>query len=355
MDNRITKQQILDRYAEQGLRLSCIPIGDGYEILVTEYGGRIFGPFGPDGESVLWVNGVFKDREQFAEFVRKRNWNLGGDRLWFEPELDFFCTSPETFDESYTVPGPMDPGHYQMEEGQEGVGLVNKARVTLPSDGSEKCYEVSRTIRPAENPLAYLRGSQFDVKYCGYFQDIDLKDIPSENGLRTEPWLLTQINPGGRVLVPYLGDFEFVDYYEPVDENCQKVYGNYAELNITGQRKYKTAYRAANTFGRMAYVNRTASGQLYLMIRNYYNDPSLPYSSGPWREPEDRGCSMYFYNDGGSEGGYGEFENSCMPAGPELRDGTSHSSTALWFFFGQAEELEKVIRTLLGISYKIEI
>ncbi|HIS06851.1 MAG TPA: hypothetical protein IAC99_04195 [Candidatus Choladocola avistercoris] len=355
MDNQITKQQILDRYQEQGLRLAAVPLGGGYEILVTEYGGRIFGPFGPDGVSVLWINGVFRNAEKFADFVEERNWNLGGDRLWFEPELDFFCTSPETFDESYTVPGGMDPGYYAMETEKQDVRLKNKVEMHMPSDGSSKSFLVCRTVRPAANPLKYLRGTSFDVEYCGYYQDIDLEDIPSENGIYPEPWILTQINPGGKVLVPFLGDFEFVDYYEPVDENCQKVYENYAELNITGQRKYKTAYRAANTFGRMAYVNRMASGKLYLMIRNYYNDSSFSYTSGPWREPEDRGCSMYFYNDGGSEGGYGEFENSCMPAGPEPESHISHSTTALWFFFGEAEELEKVIHTLLGITYKIEI
>lgn len=355
MDNQITKQQILDRYAEQGLRLTSVKLDDGYEILVTEYGGRIFGPFGPDGVSVLWANGIFRDAEGFKDFIQSRNWNLGGDRLWFEPELDYFCTSPEAFDESYTVPGGMDPGYYAMEVRKEDVYLRNKVEMRLPADGRDKSFEVFRTIRPAANPLKYLRGTQCKVQYCGYFQDIDVKDTSADKGLYPEPWILTQINPGGRVLVPFLGDFEFVDYYEPVDENCQCVYENYAELNITGQRKYKTAYRAANTFGRMAYVNRTVSGRLYLMIRNYYNDPSFSYTSGPWREPQDRGCSMYFYNDGGSEGGYGEFENSCMPSGPEIESHTSHSTTALWFFFGEAEELEKVIYNLLGISYKITI
>lgn len=355
MDNQITKQQILDRYQEQGLRLACVPLDNGYEILVTEYGGRIFGPFGPDGVSTLWVNSVFQDSGRFADFVRERKWNLGGDRLWFGPELDFFCTSPEAFDESYTVPGPMDPGHYKMESDLSRVHLMNHADVTLPSDKSTKSYEVFRTIRPAANPLRYLRQTSFDVQYCGYFQDIDLKNLDSQEDWYTEPWILTQINPGGKVLVPYLGNFEFVDYYEPVDEHCQKVHENYVELNITGDRKYKTAYRCASTFGRMAYVNRTASGSLYLMIRNYYNDPSLSYCMGPWKEPLNRGCSTYFYNDGGSEGGFGEFENSCMPAGADMDFRTSHSTTALWFFFGTAPELEKVIYALLGITYKITI
>lgn len=355
MDNQITKQQILDRCREQGLRLACLPLGSGYEILVTEYGGRIFGPFGPDGVSVLWVNRAFGDATLFADFVRDRKWNLGGDRLWFGPELDLFCTSPEAFDASYTVPAPMDPGHYFMEAETPCIRLLNRADVTLPSDGSVISYEVRRAIRPAANPLKDLRGARFDIQYCGYFQDIDLKDIAPEKEWYTEPWILTQINPGGKVLVPYLGDFEFVDYYEPVDEYCQKVHEGYAELSITGDRKYKTAYRSASTFGRMAYVNRTASGSLYLIIRNYYNDPSLPYCMGPWKEPGNRGCSTYFYNDGGSEGGFGEFENSCTPAGydPELH--RSHSTTSLWFFFGAQTELEKVIRALLGITYKITI
>ena len=356
MNNKITKMQIEQRYKEMNLKLSSVEVGDGYEILITEHGGRIFGPFNKDGESVLWVNGVFEDAEKFAKFIEERQWNLGGDRLWIAPELELFCTAPEKFDESYTVQGSMDPGYYKMETEGRKVVLKDQATMEVLAGEGTKSYALKRTIRPAADPLKYVQGiSTEKLSFAGYFQDIELKDTAPEKEMYLEPWILTQINPGGKVLVPYLGDFEFVDYYNPVDEKCQKVKENYVELTITGDRKYKTAYRAANTFGRMGYVNRTSDGQLYLMIRNYYNDPSFPYSNGPWKDPEDRGCSMYFYNDDGSVGGFAEFENSCTPIGLDSDLNASVSTTALWFYFGEAEELEKVIRILLGINYKISI
>lgn len=356
MNNKVTKKQIEQRYKEMNLNLTSVKVGEDYEILVTEHGGRIFGPFREDGESVLWVNGVFHDAEKFAEFVKDRQWNLGGDRLWIAPELELFCTAPEKFDESYTVQGEMDPGNYEMKQDERGVYLDNSATMEVLAGEGTKSYELKRTIRPAADPLKYMKNVSFDtLSYAGYFQDIELKDTAPDKKMYLEPWILTQINPGGKVLVPYLGNFEFVDYYIPVDENCQKVHDNYVELTITGDRKYKTAYRAANTFGRMGYVNRTSDGQLYLMIRNYYNEPSAPYSNGPWKDPDDRGCSMYFYNDDGSVGGFAEFENSCTPIGLDSNLSTSVSTTSLWFYFGTEEELEKVIQILLGINYKISI
>ena len=354
MNNKITCKDIVNRLEEHHMAYDIVTLENGFQIIVTEYGGRIFGPFDKDGISVLWVNEVFSDCSKFNDFMEKEEWNLGGDRLWIAPELEFFCTEPSKFDETYTVQRNMDPGYYRIEMMDEGVCLQNEAEVEILGDGNTKMYSCERRISSAKNPLEYVSSIDKDkVKYCGYVQDILLKDKKKNQKMYLEPWILTQINPGGKVIVPYLGTFDFVDYYEPVDETCQKIFDGYAELNITGKRKYKTAYRSANTFGRMGYVNRTPGGDWYLMIRNYYNDPSIPYCSEPWKNLGDKGCSMYFYNDDGSTGGFAEFENSCATIGMDANRDCSYSTTSLWFFMGEKEELEKIIKVLLGVSYKI--
>ncbi len=70
-----------------------------------------------------------------------------------------------------------------------------------------------------------------------------------------EPWILSQLNLGGRILVPIIGEFDFVDYYDPITDDYQIVHDGFVELKSTGDRKYKVAYKAIKTIGRVAYVN----------------------------------------------------------------------------------------------------
>lgn len=130
----------------------------------------------------------------------------------------------------------------------------------------------------------------------------------------------------------------------------QSVHDGYAELNANGALKYKFGYRSAQTFGRMAYLKPYDTGW-QLMIRNYYNDPSMPYCAEPFGELGNRGCSMYFYNDRGGKGGFAEFENSGTPIDSHSENGKTVSTSSTWFFFGDQENISKVITNLMGIHY----
>lgn len=352
MNNHITFLQVCRMLDAQKMAYEVLALGNDWKAIITQYSGRLLGPFkGENGESVLWVNAALNDEAAFRDFVRERRLHLGGERLWVNPELKFYCQAPELFDATYTVQPEIDPGDYALERQGDNVFLRQETTLKDLNEDGEKRFSISRRYFAAPDPLASVRSLRdIQVDYCGFVQDIELRDKSPEAKLYLEPWVLTQVNPEGKFVTPYFGDFEFVDYYTPVKE-MQRVCDGYVELDVTGARKYKVAYRAAQTFGRMAFIKRWGDGW-HLMVRNYYNDPSIPYCSEPWGELGNRGCSVYYYNDDLSNGGFAEFENSGLTMGLDANRSVSTNTTSLWFFFGGQEEIGRIMRCLLGIDYK---
>ncbi|WP_050639114.1 MULTISPECIES: hypothetical protein [Clostridia] len=351
MNNHITYKQAAAMLNSQKQDYHVLNLGGGWRSIITRYGGRLLGPFKEeDGESILWITPAMKDELSFKKFIESRQAQLGGERFWVNPELHFYCESPETFDDTYTVQPEIDPGHYILEKQGDNVILSQQTCLRDLNDGTEKHFFIKRRYSSARNPLEYIKAiKSLEVDFCGFVQDIELRNETPDGKTYLEPWVLTQVNPEGRFVTPFFGDFEFVDYYTPVEE-MQRVCKGYAELDVTGNRKYKVAYRSAQTFGRMAFVKRWGNGW-HLMVRNYYNDPSTPYCSEPWGDLGNRGCSVYYYNDDLSNGGFAEFESGGLTLGGDANRQISHNTTSLWFFFGGKEEIEKIMRYLLGINY----
>lgn len=351
MDNHISFEKTIEMLKLQDMKYHVLELNDHWRVIITQYGGRLLGPFHKnDGESLLWMNSAWKQKTAFARFIANREWNLGGERLWINPELRFFVKSPESFSETYTVQAALDPGSYRLEQTAHNVTLQQD--ISLTDLNTDAAHEINakRSYRSADNPLKYVRGlKDISVDYCGYIQEIEL-ECSDFGEITIEPWTVTQVNPEGRFIIPYFGDFDCVDYYGNNPEGMQSVCDGYAELNANGALKYKFGYRSAQTFGRMAYL-KPYGEKWQLMIRNYYNDPSLPYCAEPFGELGNRGCSMYFYNDRGGKGGFAEFENSSTPIYRDLENGKTVSSSSTWFFFGDRENIDKVITNLMGIHY----
>lgn len=355
MNNHITFVQAKTMLNNTGMQYEILQLTNGWKSIITQYSGRLLGPFKNDeAESILWINSAMNDIESFRKFVENRELHLGGERLWINPELRFHCKAPELFNATYTVQDQLDPGHYKLFRESNAVSLEMTLTLDDLNNGCKKAMYIKRRYYIAENPLKYISSLKgIDVDYCGFMQDIELRDQSPEYKLEIEPWILTQVNPDdGKFVTPFMGEFEFVDYYTPI-KDMQRVYDGYVETDVTGDRKYKVAYRAAQTFGRMAFVKPMVDGW-HLMIRNYYNDPSVAYCSEPWDNQGNRGCSIFYYNDDLSNGGFAEFENSCITVGGNTGQSIANNTTSLWFFFGKQEEIGEIMKTLLGIDYKFK-
>ena len=74
MSQRITYRQVIDRLEGNDLPYGTLTLQNGVTIVVSQRGGRIFGPFlaqddGPNSESIFWINDVFADPDAFQEFL----------------------------------------------------------------------------------------------------------------------------------------------------------------------------------------------------------------------------------------------------------------------------------------------
>ena len=175
MNNHITFSQVCRMLDAQKMAYEVLALGNDWKAIITQYSGRLLGPFkGENGESMLWVNAALNDEAAFRDFVRERRLHLGGERLWVNPELKFYCQAPELFDATYTVQPEIDPGDYALERQGDNVFLRQETTLKDLNEDGEKRFSISRRYFAAPDPLASVRSLRdIQVDYCGFVQDIE--------------------------------------------------------------------------------------------------------------------------------------------------------------------------------------
>jgi hypothetical protein len=216
----------------------------------------------------------------------------------------------------------------------------------------QKELHLERLIRRVEDPLRNL--SEYpdltdSVLFVGYEQVVSLSENKRDD-IMSEAWSLVQLNPGGVLVIPASPRVEYTDYYEPIDESLQTIHSDHVRLKITGDRQYKVGYKAAHVFGRLAYFNHFDDDQAYLIVRNFFNNPSVPYAEEPHELPGCRGHSIHVYNDGGQFGGFGELECNAQTIGGETGRSSSTDRLVLWLYLGAADEVKEIALHLVGIE-----
>jgi len=359
MNNKITQGQIATRLEENGFGFSTLELQNSVSIVISQYGGRIFGPFlppdiMPSGESLFWTNGAFAQPESFKGFLETGDWNLGGDRIWIAPEIQYNVHDRTDYWNTYNLPEQVDPGRYRMDQAEPGKWrLVQDMTLEAHNIGSgTKELHLERLIHQAQDPLRNLSNYQEltdGVLFAGYEQILSISENQRDD-LMTEVWNLIQLNPGGLLLIPTTPRVSYLDYYAPIDKSHQTLYPDHVRLRITGDRQYKVGYKAAHVFGRMGYYNHVDEGPAYLIVRSFFNNPSMPYAEEPADAPGAHGQSIHVYNDDGNLGGFGEMECNAQTIGGEAGRSASIDQLVLWLYVGAEDQLKEIGLQLLGIE-----
>jgi hypothetical protein len=350
-----TYRQLIERLQEQDLAYAELELGGDARLVITERGGRLFGPFlSPEEPGLLWTNSAFEDPQAFEAFLAAEEWNLGGERIWIAPEIQYTIRDRKDFWGSYALPREMDPGSYRLSRGDDGRRRLYQdlcLRAYNPARG-EKRLHLERSIRAVPDPLRELPDYAAlveGVTYTGYEQAVSIFESHTD-AIVSESWNLLQLNPGGVLLIPASPHVSPTDYFEPIDEAHQTIGEGHVRLRITGERRYKVGYKAAHLFGRLGYLNRLADGRAYLLVRAFFNNPSASYAEEPPHRPGCCGHSVHVYNDGGEFGGFGELECN----GQAIGGGTGRSSSTdlflLWAYVGTPGRIAAVTRHLLGVA-----
>ena len=347
----MTMQAILDVFAHCGLPCEVLEIGEGWQIIVTQHGGHVFGPFSeayPEG--VFWLPESIRDKEVYKKLVDERIWNTGGDRMWIAPEIQFNIKDRSRFRETLDQPKTMDPGCFTMRREGERVYLFQSLDLESYNTVTGTVHlEFGRMIQKAENPLRKLADAKElmeGLSYCGYEQVLDLQ-ASSEQDIYAESWNLLQIRPKGTLFIPMYRPTRGTDHYEPAGdhETCAE---NGVCLKITGDSRYKIAYKSAPLTGRFGYLADSENDNSYLIIINYPNNPSALYSEEPPLIEGDTGYSIHIYNDDGTSGGFAEMECNMQTIGKPTGLDRSIERVTKWIFAGPRDKLLAVAGVLLG-------
>jgi len=357
MKNKITFREAINRLEENNLQHYVLDLHNNLKAILVERGGRLLGPFENDeSESIFWINSSFAGKESFKSFLDStESWNLGGERMWIAPEIQYRSSDRKDFWNTLFLAKEMDPGNYILEKVNENNYKL-KAEMSIMAynlASGQKNLNVERYFSAIPDPLRSLNNYYEltkDVKFAGYEQSINISERKTDDIL-SEAWVLIQLNAGGNIFIPVTcSDVEFTDYFQPVDENYQKINNNYIDLKISGDRQYKVGYNSAYLSGRLGYMNKIDGQKSYLIIRNFFNNPSSVYAEEPPEVYGKRGNSVHVYNDNGMFGGFGELECNGLTLGGETKRKSSRDAMVLWIYTGKEEKLIEIIRRLLGIT-----
>lgn len=355
MNSKITYQQVVARLEENDLPFGQLALQHDVTIILSQRGGRIFGPFlSKESESIFWTNDAFAELDTFRAFLGSGSWNIGGDRMWIAPEIQYHVPDRSDFWGSVFWPEQVDPGTYSLEQPKPGQWCLSQD-MTLEAfnlASGQKALHLERLIRQVEDPLRNVTGYPDlvdGVLFAGYEQVVTLSEAKRDD-IVSEAWSLTQLNPGGVLVIPASPRVEYTDYYEPIDGDLQVIYPGHVRLKITGDRQYKVGYKAAHVFGRLAYYNHLDDGQAYLIVRCFFNNPSAPYTEEPDHAPGCRGHSIHVYNDNGNAGGFGELECNAQTIGGETGRSSSTDQLVLWLYVGAPDKVKEIGLHLLGIA-----
>jgi len=351
MKKKLSRSQVIHRLTENNIPYAELTLQNGVSILISQLGGRVLGPFmDRESESILWLNDAWGETHAFQKMMAS-DWNLGGDRLWVGPEIQYLCRNRKDYWNTSFIPPEMDPGHWKLE-------MAGKDQLRLSQDMTLEAFNLAEgkkelrmeaVINPIPDPLRMLSsyGDLTDgVVYAGYEEVITLTE-KEQDDILSAAWNVIQLRPGGTILIPTVECVEVTDYMEPIDSSFQRIHADHVSLRITGNHQYKTGYRSAHVTGRVAYFNHFNREHAYLLIRNFYNHPSSVYPEEPPEVPGRRGDSVFIYNDDGALGGFGEMECMGQTIGGKTAKSSCTDPMALWFYIGHPEKLKPIASHLL--------
>ncbi len=330
-------EQVRRCLSSAGLPYAELHAGAG-RILVSAYGGRVFGPFF-DGESLAWLSPLFAKEEGFRAAIEGGAWNLGGDRVWLAPELRYCVRDRRRFLESYDLPRAVDPGTYRLLPGPQAESCRLEQVMELePYDSpGPKRLHLERRIQPAADPLREVDGYRQlrdKLAYSGYEQTVTLTD-QHPDGRESQAWSITQVPPGGVILVPTVPGAEYQDHLEPMDAEHLQLRGGHLRVRVKGDRMYKIELKAAHHFGRFGCFRLLGPGRAGLLVKLFFNNPSAAYLMEAPHRPGVRGYSLDIYHDDGGLGGFGEIECHGRPVGGPQGPASSVDPFLTWAYWGE--------------------
>lgn len=262
-----------------------------------------------DGRGALWT----PEPPPFA-------WCLGGERLWFGPEIDWFWQRPDKPDfDFYKVPPALDSDEWTVKEARDGF-CASSIKLALRCTHRDAFVNLRVTRSVALLPDDVLAGASGGLALATVTK---LEILDGTPGQPVDFWSILQVPHGGRMFVPTVGRSCPRDYFAPTPDGEYALHRTHLELRIRGAAAYKLGLTPEQSIGRAAYVRPVEGGYLVL-DRSFPVHPNLFYCDAPLGAQGGQGDLLQFYCDDGSLGPFGELEHRS----PALRVGCGPQSLA---------------------------
>ena len=231
-------------------------------------------------------------------------WNLGGERLWIGPEVDWFWQRVGKPDFSlYQVPADLNPDRWTVTR-RDADSCRGEIEVSLQCAHRDARVRlgISRTFElvPASG-IESRGGLSFRIS-------TSLEILDGTAGQPVDLWSILQVPFGGRMIIPTVGSHVARDHFSPCPASEYTSSPGLLELKIGGPAMFKVGLAPHASTGRLAYARAIGSDWLVLE-RSFPLHPALRYCDSPMDLPGTQGDALQFYNDDGSFGCFGEMEH----------------------------------------------
>lgn len=326
-------------------------MGTTGRVAVTLAAGRVVAmAFTLEGPNLFWSHPQLADTELVRSHPERLTGGLGGDRLWFSPELNFNWDGKPNWNtfSNYQVPAAADPGAYEfVRENSQSIVLHAKGQLPVHGTGRSVGFEVDRIIHMADPPLPGSDPLMNAVDYVGIETSHALKMSRGTTTGVIDLWHLLQA-PAGAVLIVPIKKTVTNEETRPLSYGLNGTWVNKSDhimWRYGGKARAKFGLPAAVLTGRSAVIRELSSGRWCMIVRQFFVDPNAKYGDHPYEVP--RADQVFQAWDGF---GFGEMEyhSPLLDAQSGPRELTE--SDQLWAFGGSAEAIAALGARLLGVE-----
>jgi len=312
-------------------------------VVVAEYGARILGVFVGERQNPFWV------AKNLRDLISRRDWNIGGNRLWVSPERRFYYRRPDSFEE-WLCQSSLDPGGWSVvSSGEKSVNLEGEAE--LEDFANQTRIRLSFSRRVSVNGARVRKG----LEYVG-LRVRDAMVATGGVGDGINMWSLTQVRPGesrsGTVIVPTRRGAKPIHYFGEIPRDRLKVSSDHVSFKIDGAAVYKLGIAPEDVpqpgCSRISYYVEHGKNEVFLISMKSLMAPVSQdecFDEAKANPLGPKGC-IQSYNSG-PDLCFGEIELHFKPA-VRVRDSViSHADYDIEVFAGKRVDVLRILKKII--------